>query len=86
MICGRSQSFYQHNFPAPHRAQEYYAKKFADYRRKMPTPYMERLHFAPGDQSTADPDVRVLSDEDLKAAVEEGAARGKRTGSDALKV
>jgi hypothetical protein len=57
-------------------AREYYAKEFADYRRKQPTPYMERLHFTPGDRSAADPDVRMLSDEDLEAAVQEGKARG----------
>jgi hypothetical protein len=37
---------------------------------------MERLHFTPGDQSAADPDVRLLSDEDLEAAAREGRARG----------
>src|SRR3954453_6666692 len=58
------------------QAREYYAKEFADYRRKKPTPYMERLHFAPGDGNTADPDVRLLSDQDLQAAVKEGQARG----------
>jgi hypothetical protein len=57
-------------------AREYYAKEFADYRRKKPTPYMERLRFAPGGQGTADPDVRVLSEEDLEAAVKEGKGRG----------
>ena len=56
-------------------ARDYYAKEFADYRRKKPTPYMERLHFTPGDGGAADPDVRMLSDEDLKAAAKEGAAR-----------
>ena len=54
----------------------YYAKEFADYRRKKPTPYMERLHFVPGTRDAADPDVRILSDEDLQAAVKEGEARG----------
>jgi hypothetical protein len=57
-------------------AREYYAKEFADYRRKKPTPYMERLRFASGNRSTADPDVRILSDEDLQAAAKEGKARG----------
>ncbi|MDQ3694401.1 MAG: hypothetical protein M3464_12345 [Chloroflexota bacterium] len=57
-------------------ARAYYAKEFADFRRKKPTPYMERLHFTPGDRSAADPDVRVLSDEDLENAVEEGEVRG----------
>jgi hypothetical protein len=53
-------------------ARGYYAKEFADYRRKKPTPYMERLRFVPGDGNTADLDTRMLSDEDLKRAAEEG--------------
>jgi hypothetical protein len=57
-------------------ARAYYAKEFADYRRKLPTPYMERLHFTPDVGTTADPDVRVLSDEQLEQAVEEGKQRG----------
>jgi hypothetical protein len=52
-------------------ARAYYAKEFADYRRKKPTPYMEKLRFAPG-RDTADPDVRVLSDDDLARAKKEG--------------
>jgi hypothetical protein len=55
------------------QARQYYAKEFLDYRRKKPTPYMQRLHFEPG-RDTADPDERVLSDEDLKRAVKEGEA------------
>jgi hypothetical protein len=57
-------------------ARDYYAKEFADYRRKKPTPYMEKLRFTPGDAGAADPDVRVLSDEDLKRAEQEGKQRG----------
>jgi hypothetical protein len=57
-------------------AREYYAKEFADYRRKKPTPYMEKLHFTPGDGSTADPDERMLSDDDLKQATKEGEENG----------
>jgi hypothetical protein len=57
-------------------ARDYYAKEFADYRRRKPTPYMERLRFTPGDRSAADPDVPVLSDEDLEAATNEGETRG----------
>ena len=56
-------------------ARAYYAKEFADYRRRLPTPYMDGLRFA-GGSDTADPDVRVLSDEDLKQAAEEGRRRG----------
>jgi hypothetical protein len=58
-------------------AREYYAKEFADFRRKKPTPYMEKLHFTPGDSSAADPDERMLSDEDLDRAVQEGEAKGQ---------
>ncbi|MBW3632448.1 MAG: hypothetical protein KY456_05400 [Chloroflexi bacterium] len=53
-------------------ARDYYAKEFLDFRRKQPTPYMERLRFTLRDGSTADPDVRVLSDEDLDQAIKEG--------------
>lgn len=53
-------------------ARDYYAKEFADYRRKKPTPYMEKLRFTPRPADTTDPDIRVLSDEDLQEAVEEG--------------
>lgn len=56
-------------------ARDYYAKEFADYRRKKPTPYMEGLHFKPAAGSAADPDQRVLSDEDLQRAQEEGKRR-----------
>ena len=56
-------------------ARDYYAKEFADYRRKKPTPYMERLRFTPPSGDTADRDRRVLSDEDLKRAKEEGKQR-----------
>jgi hypothetical protein len=56
-------------------ARAYYAKEFADYRRKLPTPYMEKLRFAPQSEAARDPDHRVLSDDDLNAAVEEGQQR-----------
>jgi hypothetical protein len=52
-------------------AREYYATEFLDFRRKRPTPYMEKLHFAPGGP-TADPDTPILSNEDLEAATREG--------------
>lgn len=57
-------------------ARDYYAKEFADYRRKKPTPYMEKLRFTPGDRSAADPDTRVLSDEDLEQAAQDGEEKG----------
>ena len=53
-------------------ARAYYAEEFLNYRRKKPTPYMEKLHFALPDGETADPDEAVLSDDDLQKAVEEG--------------
>lgn len=52
-------------------AQAYYAKEFADARRKAPTPYMEKLHFTPGTDTT-DPGQRALSDEELEEAQNEG--------------
>lgn len=55
----------------PEQAREYYAKEFADYRRKKPTPYMKGLRFTPAKQA-GDPDTRILSDEDLRRASEEG--------------
>jgi hypothetical protein len=55
------------------QARQYYAKEFLDYRRKKPTPYMDKLQFEPGEQ-TRDPDQRLLSDEELEQAVEEGKA------------
>lgn len=60
-------------------ARDYYAKEFADYRRKKPTPYMEKLRFEPASGGTADPDVRVLSDEQLEQAKKEGEAAGRRS-------
>jgi hypothetical protein len=55
-------------------ARAYYAKEFADYRRKKPTPYMDELRFTPGGD-TGDPDERVLSDEDLEQAQQQGDER-----------
>jgi len=57
-------------------ARDYYAKEFADYRRKQPTPYMEGLRFKPA-SGTADPDVRELSDEELARAAEQGKAASR---------
>lgn len=53
-------------------ARNYYAKEFADYRRKKPTPYMAGLRFTQTNGGTADPDKRLLSDGDLEKAAEEG--------------
>jgi hypothetical protein len=54
------------------QARAYYAKEFADYRRRKPTPYMEKLRFTPQKGGTADADVRLLSDDELKRAETEG--------------
>lgn len=54
-------------------ARDYYAKEFADFRRKKPTPYMDGLRFDPPAATDApDPDERVLSDDDLERAKAEG--------------
>ena len=53
-------------------ARDYYAKEFLDHRRKRPTPCMENLRFTPPSGGTTDPGQRMLSDEDLNRAVEEG--------------
>jgi hypothetical protein len=55
-------------------ARAYYAKEFADYRRGEPTPYMEKLRFD-GATDAADPDERVLSDDELEQAQQEGEQR-----------
>jgi hypothetical protein len=34
---------------------------------------MEKLHFQPGNRKSADPDERVLSDDDLERAKQEGS-------------
>jgi hypothetical protein len=50
-------------------ARDYYAQEFLDARRDRPTPYMERLNFEPASPGeAADPDTRLLSDEDIAAA------------------
>ena len=56
-------------------ARRYYAEEFLGARRGDPTPYMDGLRFRPPDGGTADPDQRVLSDDDLQRAVEQGNAR-----------
>jgi hypothetical protein len=61
---------------SPQEARDYYAKEFADYRRKKPTPYMNRLRFTPPSGDQADPDERVLSAAELEAAAREGESQG----------
>jgi hypothetical protein len=52
-------------------ARNYYATEFLGYRKKEPTPYMEALRFQPN--GGQDADERMLSEEQLRAAVEAGA-------------
>ena len=59
-------------------ARPYYANEFLDFRLKKRTPYMQRLHFQPSDGDSTDPDMRVLSDQELEAAQREGEAVEKR--------
>jgi hypothetical protein len=56
-------------------ARDYYAKEVLDYRRKKPTPYMNELRFKT-QTDTGDTDKRVLSDEDLERAEQEGRGKG----------
>jgi hypothetical protein len=50
-------------------ARAYYAKEFLDAKRKLPTPYMERLNFSTAATgSAADADEKVLSDEAVESA------------------
>jgi hypothetical protein len=58
-------------------ARAYYAKEFADYRRRKPTPYMEGLRFRPAQGNAGDPDVAILSDEELREAEDEGKKRSQ---------
>ena len=51
-------------------ARKYYAQEFLNYRRKAPAPYMRGLRFEP--KRSADPDERILSDAELKRALQEG--------------
>ena len=56
-------------------ARRYYAKEFIDYRRGLPTPYMDKLHFSPSHE-TADKDERLISDDELERAKAEGGTDG----------
>lgn len=58
------------------QARNYYAKEFTDYRRRKPTPYMDVLRFTAEDPGAPDPDVPILSDQDIKEAIREGRAHG----------
>ena len=54
------------------QARDYYAKEFLDFRKKQPTPYMDGLRFQPTGSSAPDPDERVVSDQQLEQAKQEG--------------
>ena len=56
-------------------ARAYYAKEFLGYRKKEPTPYMDKLQFKPG-KPGGDPDKRLLSDKQLADAVKVGKSIG----------
>ncbi len=58
------------------QARDYYAQEFLDYRRGRPTPYMAKLRFTHHNGRTADPDQRVLSDEDIEQNQRGGAPPG----------
>lgn len=54
-------------------ARDYYGKEFLDYRKRKPTPYMEKLRFQSTPENKApDPDTSILSEEDLESAIREG--------------
>ncbi len=53
-------------------ARDYYAEEFLAARKGDPTPYMDGLRFEP-EHRVADPDSRVLSDQQLQKAVEQGS-------------
>jgi hypothetical protein len=53
-------------------ARTYYANAVLDFRRGKSTPYMDDLRFPANASETGDPDVRMLSDQDLKRAMDEG--------------
>jgi hypothetical protein len=55
-------------------ARWYYAREFAYYRCKRPTPYMNGLRFQPS-SGCADPDVSILSEADLERAKGEDEGR-----------
>lgn len=57
-------------------ARNYYATEFTDHRRKKATPYMRDLRFAADAGIAADPDMPILSLEELKQAAREGRQKG----------
>jgi len=53
-------------------ARDYYGVEFLNARRKKPTPYMDKLNFTSASDSGADPDERILSDQQLAQAEADG--------------
>lgn len=57
------------------QARDYYGKEVLDCQRGKSTPYMKKLHFVLAQPAAAaDPDVRTISDDELKRAAQEGTA------------
>lgn len=69
------------NQKTPTEARKYYAEEFANVRRKAPIPYMDKLRFTLG-SNTADSDQRILTDEDLQHAQQEGEQRDSAPPTD----
>lgn len=55
-------------------ARDYYKEEFLGFRKKEPTPYMSGLRFSPMTNG-ADPDRRVISDQELEQAEQAGKAK-----------
>lgn len=56
-------------------ARIYYAKEFLDFRRGLPTPYMDGLRFTPNGANSGDRDWPSFTDDDLTDAEAEGERR-----------
>lgn len=56
------------------QARDYYATEFLAGKGDGPTPYMDRLNFEPM-TTPADPDTRLLTDDELEAAKTAGAGK-----------
>ncbi len=55
-------------------ARDHYVEEVLDYRRRKPTPYMDGLRFE-ADPNSADPDVAVITEQDLAQAEREAEGR-----------
>lgn len=56
-------------------ARRYYAQEFLRFRRKDPTPYMDELRFPADDPTAMDPDEGLLTDQDIREALQAGQQR-----------